>query len=119
MTGAYPSCSCSEEIVSGLMALAAGTGIGTYDVYLLQYRSLAITAKNGRVDQVRRKEECAAAVRLIDHGRLGFAHTSVFTSEAMKQTVARAASGAKATDPQPELAMPGPPPAPLARSGLL
>jgi len=99
-----------EAVLEGLMDRAARAGSGEYEVMVGRGRSLAIAAKAGRVDQVRRSEELAASVRLVSQGRLGFAHTSLFTPEALDRTVAQAAAGAELTDPQPGLGLPGPPP---------
>ena len=98
-----------EEIVDRLLSLAGKTHVEEYEAYLVRKSSLAIAVKEGQVDQVRRNDELSAALRLIDHGRLGFAYTAVFTPEALKQTTAQAAAGVRLTDPQPELGLPAPP----------
>lgn len=99
-----------EEIVDRLLSLAGKTHAEEYEAYLVRKSSLAIAVKEGQVDQVRRNDEVSAALRLIDHGRLGFAYTSVFTPEALKRTADQAAAGAELTGPQPELGLPVPPP---------
>ncbi|MEW5725369.1 MAG: TldD/PmbA family protein [Thermodesulfobacteriota bacterium] len=101
-----------EDRLDSLSAAAAKSGAEDWEVYLIEKRSLAVAAKEGRIDQVRRTDELAAALRLIVRGRLGFAYTSIFTPEAVREAVARAAAGAGAVDPEPGLALPGPPEGP-------
>ena len=101
-----------EEIIGRLSEEARKTGVDEWEVYLTQGRSLAVAAKEGKIDQVRRSDGLAASLRLIHQGRLGFAYTSVFTPEALADTAARASAGARLTDPQPHLALPGPPDGP-------
>ena len=101
-----------EEILEGLLRRAKKTGAAEAEVYLAKSSSLAVAAKGGVIDQVRRHDEYSAALRLISDERLGFAYTSVFTPEALDETAARAATGVQLTDPQPGLGLPGPPDGP-------
>jgi PmbA protein len=97
------------RILDRMLAAAARSGAPEYDVYLVQGQSLAIAAKNRRVDQVRRSEEFQASLRLIIDGRLGFAYTSIFTDDAVDRMVQEAAAAARLADPIPGLSLPDPP----------
>ncbi|MFH1137200.1 MAG: TldD/PmbA family protein [Pseudomonadota bacterium] len=101
-----------EEVLEALLRRARKTGAAEAEVYVAKTSSLAVAAKGGVIDQVRRHDEFSAALRLIDQGRLGFAHTSVFSPAALDETAARAAAGFESTDPQPGLGLPGPPAGP-------
>ena len=106
-----------EEILERLMEAAKNTGVSRYEVFVGRGRTLAIGAKKGQVDQMRRKEEMAASVRLVHEERLGFAYTSSFTPEAIERTAELAAAGVRLTDPQPGLDLPAPPETPWPRTG--
>lgn len=98
-----------EDLLGRLLEAAAKAGIAEHEVYLVRKNSLAIAIKDGAVDQVRRNQEYAASLRFVEENRLGFGYTSVFTPEALDQTVRQAASGARLTDPQPGMCLPPPP----------
>ena len=108
MTG-DPALSDPEAILDYLLDAAEQTGVPEFEVYLSRSGSLAVAAKDGTIEQIRRHDELSASVRLIDDNRLGFSYTSVFTPEAMNSTVSQAAAGLALSDPQPELALPEPP----------
>ncbi len=99
----------SEILLEALMNRAGKAGDAEYEVYVVRKNSLAIAVKEGQVDQVRRNQELAAALRFIDQGRLGFGYTSDFSPEALDRLIEQAAAGARLTDPQPGLALPSPP----------
>ncbi len=101
-----------EDILSDLMKRAEQTGVESYEVYLVRNSSLAVAAKEGRIDQVRRNDELSAALRLIDRGRLGFSYISVFTPSALERVVSQAGAGAELSDPRAELGLPDPPAGP-------
>lgn len=96
-------------IMDSLMSGAEKAGINEFEVFLVKGRSLAIAAKEGRIDQVRRNDEFGASVRIVDQGRLGFSYTSVFTPEALERTVNLAVESASMSDPEPGLSIPDPP----------
>ncbi|MEW6266107.1 MAG: TldD/PmbA family protein [Thermodesulfobacteriota bacterium] len=107
-----PDTLAPEEIIERLLERAGRRGLPEFEVFLLRKDSLAIAAKEGRLDQVRRQDELGAALRMLDRGRLGFAYTTIFTTEALDRTAARAAAAAALTDPQPGLELPDPPDGP-------
>jgi PmbA protein len=82
------------------------------EVYLLSKSSLAVAAKKGRIDQVRRNDEMGAALRIIDQGRMGFAYTADFSPSAMQRTAELAAQAANVADREDHLSLPDPPESP-------
>jgi len=104
-----------DDIVIRLMERADRTGVPEYEVYVVQRRGLAIAAREGRIEQVRRQDELSASLRMIDRGCPGFAYTTVFTNEAFERTVAQARAGARLADAQPGLGLPEPPVRPWPR----
>lgn len=101
-----------EEVIGRILDEAARKGLEEAEVFLLDKRSLSIAAKKGRVDQLQRHDELAAALRIVKDERLGFAYTAVFSPEAIARTVEEAAAGAAFSDARPGLGLPRPPAGP-------
>lgn len=101
-----PAC---DIIIEQLMEQADKLRIPEYEVFVVRKSAIAIAAKEGKIDQVRRNDEMGAALRIIQDGSLGFAYTSTFTPHAIKKTAAQALAAASLSDPQHELSLADPP----------
>ena len=82
------------------------------EVYLLSKTSMAVAAKDGQIDQVRRNDELGAALRVIDQGKMGFAYTANFSPSALKRAAELAVQASKVADREEFLSLPGPPDSP-------
>jgi PmbA protein len=101
-----------KELALQLLEIARNISSADAEVYLLGKSSMAVAAKNGRVDQVRRNDELGAALRIIDQGKMGFAYTADFSSSALKRTAELALQAANVADREEHLTLPDPPESP-------
>ena len=101
-----------KEYALHLLETARHISPADAEVYLLAKSSMAVAAKDGRVDQVRRNDELGAALRIIDQGKMGFAFTTDFSPSALKRTAELAVQAAGIADREEHLTLPDPPESP-------
>ncbi len=80
-------------------------GLSDGEAYLRESQSTTIEARDGAVESVIQRGERGVGIRVLDEGRMGFAYTSDLTSEGIGECAELARASARATTPDPDLAI--------------
>jgi PmbA protein len=89
-----------------LEALRAGGAEG--DAWLEQRRTLNLTVREGRMEDLKRAEEFGLAIRAMKGGRLGFVHTSECDTDGAARAAAKACDLAQYAGVRDDLALADP-----------
>jgi PmbA protein len=92
-----------EPHVGRIAAALEGAGATAWEIYYEEDEERSVEVEDGEVDACELARSSGAAIRVLDHDRMGFAYTSDYSDAAIEATVAHARAAARATDPDPAL----------------
>lgn len=91
------------EILSGLLA---GQGC-EYELFFMNEDGISAESRDGAVDSLKVKRNHGVGVRVIHEGRAGFAYSSLFERDALRETVNKALSLSALTESDVFMCVPG------------
>lgn len=101
-----------EELAAQIVAEARRAGADEADVYLQAATDFSVEIRKGQVEKLTQAGSKAMGLRVFKDKRTGFASTSDFTPEALRQLIARALALAEVADRREESGLPDADPAP-------
>src|SRR5512135_447621 len=98
-----------KSIAEKILSLVSARNVSAADVFIRTSASTAVEVKDQQVDAFERARDAGAGLRVIVHGRLGFAFTTDFTDAALGDLADAAVTNAKIAEPDEYLTIPGKP----------
>ena len=87
--------------IKAAVQLALESSTKDTEAFASERQSSSVEVTNGELDKASTNREAGIGIRVIDGGRVGFAHTNDLSAESIKQTVAAAEENAHCATPDP------------------
>lgn len=100
-----------QTLADEARAILEKSGARQWEVLVARGQGLSIGVRGAEVDKFQQSASLGLAVRLIKDDRLGFSHALGQGAAGVARAVEEALAAARATDPEPALALAGPAPA--------